>query len=213
MTATTVKLFNPFFTHFVMETEDGWRYHSYSYESHVMLSLFRAPANLKASRELHYYHTDKWEKELEAKHKLPRGHLRGIFDVHRTMAEAEQIATSESTRLKLVPELSALNKQNPAMKAHVNLVLVYKIGPTGHIEATVSKEVVAEIRTYCTCVMCLPVPQPVVVIPHQCRQCLSFSCNCPIHNGKGTVMKLGPPIASNHNASALQYPGGYPRLA
>jgi hypothetical protein len=212
MVETIVRLFNPFYTHFVLETADGWRYHSYTYDAHVMLSLFRSPESIRAVRELHYYHSEKWEKELEAKHKLPRGHLRGVFDVHRSMAEVESIAASEGVRLRPTFELGLRDKGASGMGTHVNLVLVYKVSATGNIEAIVSKEVVAEIRTHCSCVMCIPMPRPINIVQHRCQQCLSDKCNCPVHSAKkGTVLRPGPPLVLNHNygTSLQQYPVDY----
>ena len=161
MADSTTVSFSPFYTHFVLQSAEGWRYHSHSYQIHVTLALRHFAECIRLERELHYHVSGRWEKEIEERHDLPRGYLRGIFDIHRSIDAVDRIARIESERLRPVRELGiSIPDGIPVPNTHANFVLVYKISQYGFLETEVLKEIVVETRARCTCSVCIPIAQP-----------------------------------------------------
>ena len=159
MTDNTTSSFSPFYTHFVLETPDGWRYHLCDYLTLAQMSLARMADNVRLDRELHFHISQKWENDIEVKYRLPPGHLRGMFDIHKSINEVNLVAHNENLRLRPSMELNiAIPDGIPIYNTHVNFVLTHKVSPQGLLMTEVLKEVVIETRARCTCLMCIPMP-------------------------------------------------------
>ncbi len=149
---TTEKpVIKPLFAKYCLSTQDGWNYYTSDYLNHVYLTIVNMHPNEQLSRKIHFQLSQEWENELEEANKLPKGHLRGIFDIHTTRDIVEKIAFQEKLRLVQPPP----RKEPSSVEAHANLILMYQLTRSKSFIASIRREVVVESRESCNCVICL----------------------------------------------------------
>ena len=196
-------LIKPFYTRFCLETSEYWRFYSDSYDGHKELCQPYVVDPVTWEKQTLFWKEAKdRETHLEIINKLPAGYLQGTSDIYPDFKTLEAFALMENVRLS---QWSPSRQTVP--RPHVDFVLTYLLKTDSPVMTTMIGEVNYELRTFCHCASCVPLPA-IPPFPPNHVQLLQYTFNkriVPLIRGK-SGSPVAPPIVNNPTSSAVGPP-------
>jgi hypothetical protein len=148
--------YNRFITGYCVILPNGHRIYTSFYPTYKRLRAWHSPHNEEREVMKLFKEAKIVEVQLESSFGLPNEHLLGIHEIYPEFSHAAALACVESERLKTAKTNKELGHGVEAKFLHLDLILVTSFSRTSQPSSDISRTMIEEERTGCTCMICIP---------------------------------------------------------